>query len=306
MPERVTAIVVNWNAGENLAQCIAALFNQKKIDLDVVVVDNASSDNSLGALETYGDRVRIVQTGKNLGFGRAVNRGVAVSQSAIVVALNPDVVLQPDAVNAMVEFLNTNPPVGMVGPKLKNAEGQVIASCGEAPKLRDEICRKFLLHLIFPLLKFRRQKPSKPKAVAWVTGACFAVRRHVLDAIKGLDEAIFMYYEDVDLGLCINQAGWQVVYLPHAEGIHIGGESSKQALTRMLVVSEASYAYFIAKHLGQWAACLLRLLRPIEMTLRALLWGSVFLLAHRRRTEARARLRAYWFILTHGAVEEGP
>jgi GT2 family glycosyltransferase len=306
MPERVTAIVVNWNAGENLAQCIAALFNQKKIDLDVVVVDNASSDNSLGALETYGDRVRIVQTGKNLGFGRAVNRGVAVSQSAIVVALNPDVVLQPDAVNAMVDFLNTNAPVGMVGPKLKNAEGQVIASCGEAPKLRDEICRKFLLHLIFPLLKFRRQKPSKPKAVAWVTGACFAVRRRVLDAIKGLDEAIFMYYEDVDLGLCINQAGWQVVYLPHAEGIHIGVESSKQALTRMLVVSEASYAYFIAKHLGQWAACLLRLLRPIEMTLRALLWGSVFLLAHRRRTEARARLRAYWFILTHGAVEEGP
>lgn len=306
MPERVTAIVVNWNAGENLAQCIAALFSQREIDLDVVVVDNASSDNSLGALETYGDRVRIIQTGKNLGFGRAVNRGVAVSQSAIVVALNPDVVLRPDSVNAMVEFLNTHVNVGMVGPKLKDADGQVLASCGETPRLRDEICRKFLLHLIFPLLKFRRQKPSKPKAVAWVTGACFAVRRRVLDAVNGLDEAIFMYYEDVDLGLCINRAGWQVMYLPHAEGIHIGGESSKQALTRMLVASEASYAYFIAKHLGQWAARLLRLLRPIEMTLRALLWGSAFLVAHSRRTEARARLRAYWFILTHGAVEEGP
>jgi len=97
-------------------------------------------------------------------------------------------------------------------------------------------------------------------------GAARAVRRRVLDAVNGLDEAIFMYYEDVDLGLSINRAGWQVMYLPHAEGIHIGGESSKQALTRMLVVSEASYAYFIAKHLGQWAARLLRLLRPIEMT----------------------------------------
>ena len=306
MPECVTAIVVNWNAGKNLAQCIAALIDQRGIDLDVVVVDNASSDNSLEALETYGDRVRVIQTGANLGFGSAVNRGVAVSHSAIVIALNPDVVLQPDAVNTMVEFLNTHANVGMVGPKLKDANGQVIASCGEAPRLRDEICRKFLLHLIFPLLKFRRRRPSKPEAVAWVTGACFAVRRCVLDAVNGLDEAIFMYYEDVDLGLCINRAGWQVMYLPDAEGIHIGGESSKQALTRMLVVSEASYAYFITKHLGQWAARLLRLLRPIEMTLRTLLWGSVFLLAHGRRTEARARLRAYWFILTHGAVEEGP
>lgn len=306
MSERVTAIVVNWNAGENLAQCIAALINQRGIDFDVVVVDNASSDNSLESLETYGDRVHVIQTGENLGFGSAVNRGVAISHGAIVVALNPDVVLQPDAVNAMVEFLNTHTQVGMVGPKLKDADGKVLASCGEAPRLKDEICRKFLLHLIFPLLKFRRRRPSRPEAVAWVTGACFAVRRRVLDAVNGLDEAIFMYYEDVDLGLCINRAGWQVMYLPHAEGIHIGGESSKQALTRMLVVSEASYTYFIAKHLGQWAARLLILLRPIEMTLRTLLWGSVFLLAHSRRTEARARLRAYWFILTHGAVEEGP
>ena len=306
MPERVTAIVVNWNAGKHLAQCVTALINQRGIDLDVVVVDNASSDNSLEALKTYGDRVRLIQTGENLGFGRAVNRGVAVSHSAIVVAMNPDVVLQPDAVNTMVDFLDTHANVGMVGPKLKDADGQVLASCGEAPRLRDEICRKFLLHLIFPLLKFRRRSPSQPEAVAWVTGACFAVRRHVLDAVNGLDEAIFMYYEDVDLGLSINRSGWQVMYLPHAEGIHIGGESSKQALTRMLVVSEASYAYFIAKHLGQWAARLLRFLRPIEMTLRALLWGSVFLLAHSRRKEARARLRAYWFILTHGTVEEGP
>jgi len=306
MPERVTAIVVNWNAGKHLAQCVTALINQRGIDLDVVVVDNASSDNSLEALKTYGDRVRLIQTGENLGFGRAVNRGVAVSHSAIVVAMNPDVVLQPDAVNTMVDFLDTHANVGMVGPKLKDADGQVLASCGEAPRLRDEICRKFLLHLIFPLLKFRRRSPSQPEAVAWVTGACFAVRRRVLDAVNGLDEAIFMYYEDVDLGLSINRSGWQVMYLPHAEGIHIGGESSKQALTRMLVVSEASYAYFIAKHLGQWAARLLRFLRPIEMTLRALLWGSVFLLAHNRRKEARARLRAYWFILTHGTVEEGP
>ena len=97
MPNSITAIIVNWNAGENLAQCVTALINQHGIDLNVIVVDNASSDNSLETLETYGNRVRVIQTGENLGFGRAVNRGVAASHSAIVIALNPDVVLQPDA-----------------------------------------------------------------------------------------------------------------------------------------------------------------------------------------------------------------
>ncbi len=305
MPERATAIVVNWNAGAHLSRCVAALIDQRGIDLDIVVVDNASSDNSLKALNVYGDRVRVVQTGENLGFGRAINRGLAVSDGAIVIALNPDVVLRPNAVDAIVEFLNAHTDVGMVGPRLKDAEGRVIASCGDAPKLAGEIGRKFLLHKLFPMLNFRRRWPAKSEAVDWVTGACFAVQRRAIAAVNGLDEAIFMYYEDVDLGLRIQRAGWRVVYLPEAEGMHIGGESSKQALTRMLVVSEASYAYFIRKHLGQWAARLLLVLRPIEMMLRAALWGGVFLLIRSRRLEARGRLRAYWFVLTHGAVEEG-
>jgi N-acetylglucosaminyl-diphospho-decaprenol L-rhamnosyltransferase len=305
MSERVTAVVVNWNAGAHLARCVEGLLAQQGVALNVVVVDNASSDGSLGLLAQYRDAVQVVQTGENLGFGRAANRGVAASEGDLVLVLNPDVVLAPDAVRLLVNFLDTHPEVGIVGPRLKDAKGRVRATCGLAPRLVDEICRKFLLHLIFPLFKFRRWRPSKPEAVAWVTGACFVARRKTFDAVGGLDEAIFMYYEDVDLGLRTNQAGWQVMYVPAAEGTHIGGESSRQALMRMLVVSEASYAYFIKKHLGRVAAWLLMALRPIEMVLRALLWSVVFLFAQNRRMEARARLRAYWIILTRGVSEEG-
>ena len=137
-----------------------------------------------------------------------------------------------------------------------------------------------------------------------MTGACFLARGEVLATVEGLDEAIFMYYEDVDLGLRVNAAGWQVVYLPLAEGMHIGGESSRQVLTKMLVVSEASYSYFIDKHLGSFAAYLLMVLRPVEMILRSVLWGMVFLLVKSKQIEARARLRAYWTILTRGVAEE--
>jgi len=95
-----------------------------------------------------------------------------------------------------------------------------------------------------------------------------------------------------------------VWYLPDASGTHLGGESARQALTRMLVVSEASYAYLIRKHLGRTAALLLACLRPVEMLLRSLLWSAVFLLQPRRRVEARARLRAYFMILTGGVAKE--
>ena len=305
MSERVTAIVVNWNAGDHLVRCIEGLRSQKDVVVDVVVVDNASSDGSLDRLRQFEHPVRVVQTGENLGFGRGVNQGLALADEPFALVLNPDVVLQPEALARLVTFLADHPQVGIVGPQLKGCDGQVQASCGLAPRLIDEICRKFLLHLIFPLFKFRRNKPSKSVAVAWVTGACFLARREVLTAVGGLDEAIFMYYEDVDLGLRVNAAGWQVMYLPTAEGVHVGGESSKQALTKMLVVSESSYTYFIHKHLGRFAAGLLVLLRPVEMVLRSILWCVVYLLVQNRQEEARARLRAYWMILTRGVAEEG-
>ena len=300
----LTAIVVNWNAGAHLKRCVGALLAQgRDLDLEVVVVDNASSDTSLRELAAFGDRVRLIQTGENLGFGRGVNRGLAGSGGAYVVALNPDVVLQPGALLRLVRFLERVPQAGLVGPRLSNVRGQIQASCGRPPRLTDEICRKFLLHLIFPLFKFRRWCPSEPTAVGWVTGACFAARRAALEAVGGLDEAIFMYYEDVDLCLRVRQAGWQVFYLPEAEGMHAGGASSKRALARMLVVSEASYAYLVRKHLGRAAELLLRGLRPVEMGLRWLLWGALFLIRPGCRQEARARLQAYGVILKRGFGE---
>jgi GT2 family glycosyltransferase len=300
---QVSAVVVNWNAGEHLIRCVRSLLDQQKVDVDVVVVDNASSDGSLAGLATLGERVRIVQTGGNLGFGRGVNRGVAVCETPYVVVLNPDVVLEKEALYGLGHFLDVHSEIGIVGPCLKDADGQIHASCGFAPRLVDEICRKFLLHLVFPLFKFRRTRPVVAKKVDWVTGACFAVRRDVFTSLGGLDEAIFMYYEDVDFCLRVKALGWQVWYLPDVMGMHVGGESSKQALTRMLVVSEASYGYVIRKHLGRWAS-LLVCLRPIEMVLRSLLWSVVFLLQPKRRVEARARLRAYFMILTGGVAKE--
>ncbi len=299
----ITAVVVNWNAGEHLVRCVEALLALRGgLDLEVVVVDNASSDGSIRALGRFSEEVRLIQTGENLGFGRGVNRGMRESDRPYILAINPDVTLRRGALERMVAFLDAEETAGVVGPRLRDARGRVHASCGMGPQLAGEVCCKFLLHLVFPFFKFGRHRPRKPSAVGWVTGACFAARRSALEAAGGMDEVIFMYYEDVDLCLRLRQAGWGVYYLPEAEGMHAGGESSKQALEHMLVVSEATYIYFIRKHLGHRAAVLLAKLTPLEMGLRILLWGGLFLVLPGRREEARARLRAYRRILAQGAV----
>jgi N-acetylglucosaminyl-diphospho-decaprenol L-rhamnosyltransferase len=290
----VAAIVVNWNSGERLAQCVASLKAQSgDVKLDVVVVDNASTDDSLDRVAGGQDAARIVQTGGNLGYGSAVNRGVAETDAPYLVVLNPDVRLESKALLRLASCLAADGIRGAVGPRLYTPAGAIQASCGTAPTLWGEVCGRFLLHLIFPFLRFRRRRPSELEPVGWVTGACFMARRSALQAVGGLDEAIFMYYEDIDLCLRLQAEGWQVCYLPEAAGSHVGGASSCQVLESMLVASEESYGHFVRKHFGRFGSVVLSALMPVEMALRSLLWHGVRLVRPTRREEARTRLRAY-------------
>jgi len=301
---RLSAIVVNWNAGPKLACCVGSLLRDgesPRLD-EVLVVDNASTDGSLDGLETRGPRLRVVQTGANLGFGRGVNRGVAATHTPYVLVLNPDVELGPGALAQMLDRLDSDPRAAVVGPRLHAQGGEVHETCGPPPTLAHEVCRKFLLHLALPFLTFGRLRPRTVARVGWVTGACFAVRRAAFDSVGGFDESIFMYYEDVDLCLRLRSEGWHVVYLPGAEGQHLGGGSARQVLEHMLVASEVSHDHVNRRHLGSAAASLLRVLSPVEMGLRSLLWGGLFVFSPNRREEARARLRAYRRILDAGGA----
>lgn len=292
---RLTVVIVNWNAGSRLLECVNSVLTSD-IDADVVVVDNDSSDSSLGVLPDD-PRVTVLQTGKNLGFGRGANVGIDAADSAFVAVMNPDVVLLPDALGQMVTFLDAHPACGIVGPKLFDPSGAELSTCGGRPRLSDAIARKLLLHLVFPFFRFRRVRPVEPSEVDWVTGACIVGRREAFTSVDGFDEAIFMYFEDVDLCLRAQAAGWSVYYLPEAAAQHVGGHSSSQAFDRMLVASDRSYRFFTARHLGPSSARLLSWMTPIELAVRSVGWAAAGLLPSRRAC-ARARLRAYRQLLS--------
>jgi GT2 family glycosyltransferase len=305
-PPKTTAVVVNWNAKPFLRSCIEALLDAQPQDLEILVVDNGSTDGSLDTLVEFGDRIRIIETGQNLGFGTGINLGVNSSRSHYVLVLNPDVVLDSESIPELVKYLDVNPTVGVVGPRLLDESGRTTASCGKAPNIVAEVCRKFLLHLVLPFLKFGRQRPTMPKKMGWVTGACFLVRRKATESVGGFDEAIFMYYEDVDFCLRLQSVGWDVAYLPQATGRHSGGGSSRQVLEKMLLVSESSYRIMIRRHLGKQAVRLLNWLTPVEMRIRTLMWQVVSLILPNLRSEAQQRIHAYRRIMfDYSSIDAG-
>jgi N-acetylglucosaminyl-diphospho-decaprenol L-rhamnosyltransferase len=270
---RAGAVVVNYNAGHHLRKAVASL-RRDGVD-DIVVVDNGSVDDSLAALQSADGGVRVVHAGSNLGFGGAANRGVAATDTRYVAVLNPDVVVKPETIGALVAALDANPRLAIVGPRIDTPNGEWYPSARAFPTLRDALGHAFL-HFVAPRNRFSRRykvldhDPAVARPADWVSGTFFVVRRDAFDAVGGFDEAYFMYVEDVDLCWRLRQAGWDVRYDPAGRVTHVIGVSSERAPYRMILAHHRSLFRFSVKtHTGRRRALLPFI--AVGLALRALL-----------------------------------
>ncbi|MGH9265626.1 MAG: glycosyltransferase family 2 protein [Acidimicrobiales bacterium] len=247
----VGAVVVSYNSAAYLPDCVRSLRSEGLTD--VVVVDNASSDGSVHAVLAADAGVRVVQTGANLGFGAAANRGVADCSGDYVLVLNPDTVVEPGTVKALSEALDRDPDMAVVGPRMENPDGTVYPSVRRFPDLPVALGHAFL-GLVWPanpytrnyrMLDWDHDRPASD--VDWVGGACFLVRRTAFDVVAGFDEAYFMYVEDVDLCWRLGRAGWRIGYEPAGRVVHVLGGSSRQAPYRMIAEHHRSLLRFVSK-----------------------------------------------------------
>lgn len=261
--QAVDAVVVSYNARDHLLECVRSL--RAAGVSDVVVVDNASQDGSAAAIAASDADVRVLETGANLGYGRAANRGVAVTKADLVLVCNPDLTAEPGAIKALVAAVEADPGLGIVGARIENLDGTVYPSPRAFPNMVDAFGHAFL-GIVRPANRFTRRyrlldidRDTAASDVDWVSGSCFLARRAAWDAIGGFDEAYFMFAEDFDLCWRVKRAGWRVGFAPDARVVHVQGVSVDQHPYRMLAAHHRSVLRFSIRSTTGWRRLLLPL-----------------------------------------------
>jgi GT2 family glycosyltransferase len=262
---RVAVVIVNYQSYDELHSCLASV-EQLCGAVSVVVVDHATNEAAADRLSERFPDVRVIRKPGNDGFAVGVNRGVRETAAPFLLLLNPDCVLDPKACCDLADWLEAHPQVGVAGPRIRNADGTVQPSARKFPNLTTAIAgRSSWLTRVLPnnpLSSWNlpaRDDSAAPVDVDWVSGACMLVRREAFDAIDGMDEGFFLYWEDADFCRRLKTAGWRTMYVPTAGATHIGGRSSRHAADASLEAFHRSAYRLFTKH-AEGAA---QLLRPV-------------------------------------------
>ena len=248
----VDIVIVNWNAGELLFECVESIIHHgKSLVSKIIIVDNNSSDDSACFIESL-SRVDLIQAHENLGFGKACNLGASQCESEFVLFLNPDTRIYADTLKNVLIFMNAkeNIKVGICGVQLENRNGEIAKSNSRFPSVTGFLSHSIGLSKIYPILgnAMSEWDHSSTKTVDQVIGAFFLVRRHVFEKLNGFDEQFFVYFEEVDFSFRAKHLGWSSVYFAGTQAFHVGGGVSQQIKAKRLFYSQRSRIQYVCKH----------------------------------------------------------
>lgn len=229
----LSIIIVNWNSEKYIRQCLKSIYkNIKRINVEIIVVDNASYDGCKKILENEYPKVRFIQSEQNLGFAGANNLGFKYSAGKVVLFLNPDTEVIGTSIDNMYEHLITCKDSGAIGCKLLNADRSLQTSCVQPfPTITNQIfdiewakfhMKNLRLWGISPIYLLS----DTPLAVEAVSGACLMIKRNIFEKVGLFSKDYFMYTEDLDLCYKITMSGYKVYYDSNSEIIHFGGGST--------------------------------------------------------------------------------
>lgn len=265
----LSIVILNWNDRKHMEICLDSLQNcTKSRTMEVIVVDNASTDGSCEMVEQKYPNVKLIRNKENVGFPKGNNMGIRASQGKYVFVLNSDIKLLDNCVDALVDYLEEHTDIGMIGPKILNADLSHQSSCRRDPTLWNNFCSASGLASLFPNSKFFSGEHmlyfhgDRTLDVEVLVGCFWLARRAALDQFGLLDEGFFIYAEDVDWCMRCRKAGWRVVFFTGAQAIHYRGVSTtKKDPVRFAVTQQQSVLRFWEKHhgsLGRFAiSCLL-------------------------------------------------
>ncbi len=269
-PADLAVVVVNYNTGDYLARSLRSVQEcAGDARLEIVVVDNASRDESAAKAVREHPQAKLISNRSNRGFAAAVNQGIRATGAPFVLLLNPDAEVVSGTLGGFVKIARDRPRAGAVGPLVRKPDGEIYPSARKLPSIAEALGHSFL-GPFFPNNRFTRAYTmadwgrQSERSVDWVSGSCMLISRRALGVVGLLDERFFMYAEDADICRRLRLAGWDVLFSPELEVVHAGGVSTRRSKRMTLEHSKSIYRFFVKHHR-----------HPAWIPLRPLVWAAV-------------------------------
>lgn len=293
----VSVIIVNWNTRELLVECLRSLVRERSpYQMEIIVVDNGSEDFSQEAVRTEFPQVKLIENGANLGFARANNVGIRQSNGRYVCIVNSDVKVLDGCIDTLCGYMDQNPSVGIVGPKILWPDMTLQDSCRKFPSLWNNFCTAAGLNRLFRqskifsgehMLYFSHNLVYEADFLA---GCFLMIRKQALNQVGIFDEGFFIYSEEIDLCKRFWKNGWKVKFFPGASAVHNVGASSSRAPLRFYLELQRSKLRYWKKHHNRLSFYVFYLLVLVQHSIRFIAWTGRWMVQPRTRQRSKEEM----------------
>lgn len=252
----ISILILNYNTRDLTLQTIRSVLQSvTEYTYEIILVDNASTDGAVDVIRSEFPVITVIANDANVGFARANNQAMQIAKGRYILLLNSDTVVQPDTLNVMVRYMDTHPDVGASGCKVVLPDGSLDRACLRGfPTPEASFYYAFGFSKLFPgnprfsQYQLNHLDPDQPHRIDCLVGAFMLVRREAIEQVGMLDEAFFMYGEDVDWCYRIKDAGWGISYYPLTQIIHYKGASSRRKPVKIVYEFYRAMWVFHRKH----------------------------------------------------------
>ena len=271
----ISVVILSYNTFNITLKCLDHLFKSREVKLEVIVIDNASTDGSVAAIAKKFPQIKLIANKSNIGFAAGNNQGMKLAKEDTILLLNSDCFVYPDTLSKCLKQMQTH---DVLGCQLLNPGGSIQPSWGYFPTLR-RILQLMLFVDNFPIVRTYIDsihvrdlgRFQNSREVNWLTAAFVMLKANIFRKTGGIDEKYFMYGEETEWMFRIRKLGFNIYYYPEAKAIHLQGASTK-SMSKMFASEMKGYLYWFTKHNPPWQLPILKVILVVGTFYKALAW----------------------------------
>jgi GT2 family glycosyltransferase len=299
----LSIIIVNYNLAKEIDNCLSSFLKVAesaiKFSFEIIVVDNNSFEKDIFEVEKkyQNDNIKFFYLESNLGFGKGCNFGFSKANGIVTCFLNPDTIIKEDIFTPIIDIINSDKKLGIVGPKQQLYKDFFDFSAGYSPNLFFEFLGLLGINIFFEgfvinlIKKFSKNKVLK---VNWILGACIFIKSEIFKKVNGFDKDFFMFFEEVDLCKRVKNLGYEIKYYSMYSIYHIGSVSGKKDYFNYTIRTYESKYLYISKSFGLFKRKVYNLLLKSEMVVQIIIWSILYF---KNKSKSTHKIRAYFYLL---------